>query len=212
MSVLSVSLNSSLATVGISAAKPSQLTAIRETVGGTVPDSPARTDKAEDSKAVKAEDKTAKAAEAAAELSPAEQKRVAELKRIDAEVRAHEQAHIIVGRELITSGPNYEYTYGPDGKQYAVAGEVGIDTSAESEPQANIDKGQHIQATALAPADPSPQDYSVAATGKSLEQQGRIDLRAEQRAEAEAQRDTRLQAYDNAETPVGANRRVDVYA
>lgn len=210
MSVLSVSLNSSLATVGISAAKPSQLTAIRETVDGTVKAGQSSTEKPEDSKPTKGEDKAAKAAET--ELTPAEQRRVAELQRIDAEVRAHEQAHITVGRGLITSGPNYEYTYGPDGKQYAVAGEVGIDTSAESEPQANIDKGQHIQATALAPIDPSPQDYSVAATGKSLEQQGRIDLRAEQRAEAEAQRDARLQAYDNAETPVGASRRVDVYA
>ena len=89
---------------------------------------------------------------------------------------------------------------------------VGIDTSAEQEPQANIDKGQHIQATALAPADPSPQDYSVAATGKSLEQQGRMDLREAQRAEAEQQRDARLQAYGKADSPVGASRRVDVYA
>lgn len=206
MSVLSVSLNSSLSSVGISAANPSQLTAIRDTVGGTVKAS--RNDAASDaSKAAKGEEKTVRSADA--ELTPEEKKRVAELKRIDAEVRAHEQAHVTVGRGIITSGPNYQYTYGPDGKQYAVAGEVGIDTSPEQEPQENIDKGQHIQATALAPIDPSPQDYRVAAAGKNLEQQGRTDLREAQRAESEQQRDSRLQAYDS---PVGASSRVDIYA
>lgn len=210
MSVLSVSLNSSLPPVGISAANPSQLTVIRDTVGGTVQGSRSGDTARDPGKAAKGEDKTAKSADT--ELTPEEKKRVAELKRIDAEVRAHEQARITVGRDLITSGPNYQYTYGPDGKQYAVAGEVGIDTSPEPEPQENIDKGQHIQATALAPIDPSPQDYSVAATGKSLEQQGRADLREEQRAEAEQQRDNRLQAYANPLSPVGASKRVDVYA
>ena len=210
MSVLSVSLNSSLSSVGISTANPSQLTAIRDTVGGTVKTSRSGENTREASQAAKGEDKTARSAEP--ELTPEEKQRIAELKRIDAEVRAHEQAHITVGRGLITSGPNYQYTYGPDGKQYAVAGEVGIDTSPEQEPQENIDKGQHIQATALAPIDPSPQDYSVAATGKSLEQQGRTDLRDEQRAEMAQQQDARLRAYDNPGSPVGASLRVDVYA
>jgi hypothetical protein len=209
MSVLSVSLNSSLSSVGISAANPSQLTAIRDTVGGTVKGGQRGDTASEASQAAKGEDKAARPADT--ELTPEEKKRIAELKRIDAEVRAHEQAHITVGRGLVTSGPNYQYTYGPDGKQYAVAGEVGIDTSPEQEPQENIDKGLHIQATALAPIDPSPQDYSVAASGKNLEQQGRTDLRA-QRAEAEQQRDSRLQAYDSPGNTLGASSRVDVYA
>lgn len=206
MSVLSISLNSSsLATVGISAANPSQLSAIRDTVNGTTtPTSSAATAKAADSastagnKRAAQEDKAAKDA-----LTPEELRRIAELERIDSEVRAHEQAHINVGRGLITSGPDYDYVYGPDGKRYAVSGEVGIDTSPEQKPQANIDKGQHIQETALAPVDPSPQDYRVAATGKRLEERGHSDLREEQRAAteaaAEAQRegggDARLRAY-----------------
>ena len=211
MSVLSTSLNSSLSTIGISAANQSQLTAIRHTVEGTTSSKPAGADKTEEDKAARSEEKSAKPAEP--EFTPAERRRIAELKRTDAEVRAHEQAHITVGRGLITSGPNYEYTYGPDGKQYAVAGEVGIDTSPEREPQANIDKGQHIQDTALAPADPSAQDYQVAATGQQLEEQGRRDLRDLQRTESEQQQaeqqDRRLQAYTS---PVGESAQVDVYA
>src|SRR5690606_23534349 len=105
----------------------------------------------------------------------------------------------------------YEYTYGPDGKQYAGAGEVGIDTSPEAAPQANIDKGQRIQDTALAPVNPSPQDRGVAATGLRLEDQGRSDLRAErQAAEAAggAAPDKRLQAYASAPQ---ADGQLDVY-
>ena len=208
MSALSATLGSSLATVGFSAANTQQLVAARESISDTVNSSAKNTKGADDPKAAASEEKKAKEPE----LTPEERRRIAELKRIDAAVRAHEQAHISVGRELITSGPNYEYTYGPDGKRYAVSGEVGIDTSPEREPQANIDKGQRIQDTALAPVDPSPQDYQVAATGKQLEDQGRRDLRTEQReAQIEARRDARLQAYDNATGPLGGGR-VDVYA
>lgn len=203
MSVLSVSLASPLATVGFSAANTRQLAAVRDSIDNTVGSSRQRTPESDDTKAAARRDKQA----AETELSPQEQRRIAELKRIDAAVRAHEQAHIAVGRELITSGPNYEYTYGPDGKRYAVGGEVGIDTSPEREPEANIDKGQRIQDTALAPVDPSPQDYRVAATGKQLEDQGRRDLRAERAAEA-APRDSRVDAYAS---PRERTPQLDVY-
>lgn len=202
MSISSLKLGSALAAVGISAAKPGQLSGLRETLDKTV--TPSAEGKTDALKAARSDAK--KIGEQG--LTPAEQRRIAELKRIDAEVRAHEQAHINVGRGLVTSGPNYEYTYGPDGKQYAVAGEVGIDTSPEQAAQANIDKGQRIQDTALAPAEPSPQDRSVAATGRRLEEQGRNDLRTERQAAAEAPRDSRLKAY--ASTPESAGQ-LDVY-
>lgn len=191
--------------VGISTANPSQLTAIRDTVDGQK----VAADNGTNAQAAKSDEKKAKETE----LSPEDLRRIAELKRTDAEVRTHEQAHINAGRGLITSGPNYEYTYGPDGKQYAVSGEVGIDTSAEREAQANINKGQRIQDAALAPADPSAQDYQVAATGRQLEDRGYRDLRTEQAAEQEArleeQRDQRLQAYQD--TP-NTQTQVDVFA
>lgn len=203
MSTTSLTLGSSLAAVGISAAKPGQLTTLRETLDKTAqPPDGSQAD-------VRRTDDGKKATEQA--LTPAEQRRLAELKRIDAEVRAHEQAHINVGRGLITSGPSYEYTYGPDGKQYAVAGEVGIDTSPEAAPQANINKGQRIQDTALAPVDPSPQDHGVAATGRRLEAQGRSDLQAERQATGAAggtMPDKRLLAYASAPQP---DAQLDVY-
>jgi hypothetical protein len=120
-----------------------------------------------------------------AKLTIAEQRQVAELQQIDRNVRAHEQAHISAGRGVVTSAANFSYTYGPDGRRYAVGGEVGVDTSAEKKPEANIDKGMRIQAAALAPKDPSSQDYQIASVGKRLEAQGRSDL-AQQNIEEQA--------------------------
>ena len=174
-----LNLNTNLNSVGISAAKGIELITQRDELSATLPrGNSAKGEAAADKKAAPA-GKT--------ELSAEQQRQVRELQQIDQKVRAHEQAHISVGRELITSGPNYSYTYGPDGKQYATAGEVGIDTSAESKPEENIDKGQRIQATALAPADPSPQDYRAASVGSQLESAGRSDLIEQQQDERIAQ-------------------------
>jgi hypothetical protein len=120
-------------------------------------------------------------------LSPEQQRQVAELRATDLRVRAHEQAHISAGHGVVTSGAQYDYTTGPDGLRYAVSGEVGIDTSREQKPEANIDKGQRIQAAALAPRDPSPQDRRVAAVGAELTAEGQAELAAErQQAESPA--------------------------
>ena len=115
------------------------------------------------------------------QLTPDEQRRVAELQKIDRAVHAHELAHLAAAGGLATSGASYTYVYGPDGKRYAVGGEVSIDTSAESKPQANIDKGRRIRAAAMAPADPSAQDRAVASAGDRLVALGRQELAAEQR-------------------------------
>lgn len=198
MSSLSVQSNASLAATSLSTGSTSQLAAKRD---------------GSESKPAAAEDKTRQDSRTN-ELSPAAQRRVSELKRIDAEVRAHEQAHISAGRGVITSGPNYTYTYGPDGKRYAVAGEVGIDTSPEREPQANIDKGARIQAAALAPAEPSPQDYRVAAAGQQLETRGRTELLAEQREARQSStgdEGRRLTAYAET-TPAQSGASIDIYA
>lgn len=116
------------------------------------------------------------------ELTPEEKRIVAELQQIDRRVRDHERAHLAAGSGVITSTADFTYTYGPDGRAYAIAGEVGIDTSPESKPEDNIYKGQRIQAAALAPRDPSPTDYHVASIGSRMELQGRSDL-AQQRFE-----------------------------
>ena len=128
------------------------------------------------------------------ELSTAESRRVQELKQIDRTVREHEAAHLRAGNGVVTSGASFTYTYGPDGKQYAVGGEVGIDTSPEKKPEDNIDKGERIQIAALAPRDPSSQDYRVAAIGSQLEAQGQTDLAVQQREEAATMAETRQAA------------------
>ncbi len=88
---------------------------------------------------------------------------IAQLRARDQQVRAHEMAHLAAAGAYATSGANYTYQTGPDGRKYAVGGEVGIDVSPERDPEATIRKMQVVQQAALAPADPSAQDMRVAA-------------------------------------------------
>jgi SprA-related family len=109
-------------------------------------------------------------------LTPEQQRQVEHLKQVDKQVRAHEAAHQAAGAGL-TGAANFTYVRGPDGKQYAVAGDVSIDVSPAATPQATIAKAQQIQRAALAPRDPSPQDMQVAATAAQLEAQARAEER-----------------------------------
>ncbi|MCK5322556.1 MAG: hypothetical protein KAJ45_00375 [Desulfobulbaceae bacterium] len=118
---------------------------------------------------------------------------IAELKQIDAAVRAHEMAHQAAGGPYVRGGANYQYKRGPDGKRYAVAGEVQIDTSRESTPEKTIAKMRTVRAAALAPADPSPQDRKVAGAASSAitdarQEQRMIELEAEKKRGEDAAR------------------------
>ncbi len=102
-------------------------------------------------------------------LTEGELKLVQALKRTDTEVRAHEMAHVAAGGQYVTSGARLEYTRGPDGINYAVAGEVSIDTSAiPGDPRATMEKMRRIKAAALAPGSPSAQDRKVAANAAAV--------------------------------------------
>lgn len=206
----SLTLNTNLSYIGISQAKGVEIPLLRDQVTGTVQGaSKPAADKASSTATTEK-----KSSAAAGQLSPEQQRQVEQLQATDRKVRAHEQAHIAAGRELITSGPQYSYTYGPDGKQYAVGGEVGIDTSPEKKPDANIRKGARIQAAALAPAEPSQQDYSVAASGSRLEEQGRADkLREEAQAMAQkAAEAEKQQEQQNQQSPAASEQSTDVSA
>ncbi len=110
-------------------------------------------------------------------LSEQEQRQVQELKRRDAEVKAHEQAHLSAAGGLARGGASFDYKTGPDGKRYALGGEVNIDTSrASDDPQANMSKARQIRRAALAPADPSAQDHAVAAEASRMEAQAQAEL------------------------------------
>lgn len=111
------------------------------------------------------------------ELSAEEKQRVAELKAIDVKVRAHERAHLSAAGGLARGSASFSFTTGPDGKRYAVGGEVSIDTSGVSgDPSATIAKAQNIRRAALAPANPSSQDRSVAARASQMEFEARAEL------------------------------------
>lgn len=117
------------------------------------------------------------------DLSVAERRAVAQLQAIDRRVRAHEQAHIAAGAGVVRGGASFEYQQGPDGRRYAVAGEVPIDNSPARDPEATIAKARQIRRAALAPADPSAQDRRVAAQARAMEAEARAELREQRRAE-----------------------------
>ena len=102
---------------------------------------------------------------------------IAELKKIDVAVHAHEMAHQAAGGSYVRGGASYQYKRGPDGKRYAVSGEVRIDTSEESTPEKTIAKMRTVRAAALAPVDPSPQDRRVAAAASAAITEARQEQR-----------------------------------
>ena len=93
-------------------------------------------------------------------LSDADLQVIAEMRARDAEVRAHEQAHVAAAGGA-AGAPVYQYQVGPDGKRYAVGGHVSIDVSEGSTPEQTLAKAERVRSAALAPASPSPQDRAV---------------------------------------------------
>ena len=115
------------------------------------------------------------------ELSDEERQLVKELRARDAEVKAQEQAHLAAAGPYVNGAPNFEFQTGPDGQQYAVGGEVAIDSSpVPGDTEATVRKAQTIKRAALAPSDPpSAQDRKVAAQAAQLEAQARQQVKAE---------------------------------
>lgn len=132
------------------------------------------------------------------ELSEEEQRIVAKLEKADREVRAHERAHQAAGAGL-TGPAHYTYTRGPDGKQYAVAGEVSIDTGSEQSATATQAKLEQVVRAALAPSDPSAQDLAVAAQARRKLAEVAQDAREERQQASQSTDDAQ-----EAEPAVGA--------
>jgi len=104
------------------------------------------------------------------ELTPQDQDTVRKLQARDAEVRAHEAAHMAAAGGH-GSGASYDYETGPDGRRYAVGGEVQVTVPSGGTPEEMIRNAQTMRAAALAPADPSSQDLAVAAQATQMEAQ-----------------------------------------
>ncbi|MEH6401764.1 MAG: putative metalloprotease CJM1_0395 family protein [Sneathiella sp.] len=116
-------------------------------------------------------------------VEDAEDAQIDALKARDTEVRAHEQAHAAAGGQYAGS-PTYDYETGPDNQQYAIGGEVQIDTAPISgDPAATIAKMNIVRSAALAPAEPSSQDRSVAAAAAKQIGEAQAELAA-QRSES----------------------------
>lgn len=113
---------------------------------------------------------------------------VRELQARDIEVRAHESAHLAAGGGVVTGGASFSYQRGPDGRLYAIGGEVPIDAGEGTTPDETISKAQRIRTAAMAPADPSPQDYKVAAMATMMEQNARVERMRELQSEIEGRR------------------------
>lgn len=108
---------------------------------------------------------------------------LSKLKTRDRQVRAHEAAHRQAGGRFIRGRAGFKTEKGSDGKEYAVAGDVKIDSSGiPGDSKATLAKAQLIERAALAPADPSTQDRVVAAKAARMAAIARADI-SKQRAE-----------------------------
>ncbi len=111
------------------------------------------------------------------ELTSDEEAVVAELRRRDAEVRAHEAAHAGAAGSL-GGGATYDFQTGPDGRSYAVGGEVSVQMDSGGTPEEALRNAAQVRAAALAPAEPSGQDRAVASQAAAIEAAARAQIAA----------------------------------
>ena len=119
-------------------------------------------------------------------LTPDQQKQLDELRARDTDVRQHEQAHMAAGGALVSGGANYSYQEGPDGKQYAIGGEVSIRLASGQSPQETLTNAKQVAAAALAPVDPSGQDRAVAAEADQMAQEAQSEINKQQQQQLQA--------------------------
>lgn len=141
-------------------------------------------------------------------LTEEQRDEVQDLKKRDAEVVAHENAHLAAAGGLARGGPNYDYDKGPDGRQYRVGGHVTIDTSKGKTPEETIQKAQTIRRAALAPAEPSGQDRAVANEAAQMEAEARSELTTErvQSGNEDSQNPAAQEASRQSEAPTSEQR------
>ena len=151
----------------------------RQQQGTNTPADAQQATQASGAKPAKADAKPAAKGAGGKQLSEAELKQVEELKKRDREVHIHEQTHMAAAGGAARGGPSYTYQSGPDGVRYAVGGEVSLDMSTEKTPEATLQKASRVRQAALAPADPSPQDRSVAAEASQMANQAEHELQAQ---------------------------------
>lgn len=94
-------------------------------------------------------------------LNDGEREQVRRLQAADSAVRQHEGLHFRASAGL-GSLPEYQTVTGPDGKQYAVGGSVGVSGTRGADPEKAAREAQTLVLAATAPGDASAQDLSAA--------------------------------------------------
>ena len=122
-------------------------------------------------------------------LSEGEKDLLNRLEARDSEVKIHEASHQAAGGGL-TGAASYTYQQGPDGKLYAIGGEVSISMPTGSTPEETIANAKKIAASAMAASSPSPQDFSVAASARMMEMKAQ-----QQKNQQQQQHNQGLQNY-----------------
>ena len=128
------------------------------------------------------------------ELDSKERSLLLQLQTIDAKVRAHESAHLSAAAGIAIGRASFTYERGPDGRMYAVAGEVPISVNEGKDPKDTIEKMRQVVAAAMAPADPSPQDFAIAAKARMGELKALMEL---QKEENEIKKEKGLKQYNS---------------
>jgi hypothetical protein len=142
------------------------------------------TQKVEDTqKKEKADKEKSASASSMDKLTVEEQQQVVALQERDTEVRGHEAAHQAAGGGL-TGGASFTYQQGPNGKQYAIGGEVSISTKGGSSPREAIANARQVIAAAMAPGNPSGQDFAVASSARMMEIKAEQQLAKQEQEES----------------------------
>lgn len=145
------------------------------------------------------------------EMTEEERDTVAKLRKRDAQVRRHEQAHLTAAGQHALGGAKYTYQIGPDGVRYAIGGEVQVDLSpVQGDPEATLRKAQQLQQAALAPVDPSGADRNVAMAAAQVAQDARHEMIEDAQEEIEEKQKERSGKESSGKESSG--KAVDAYA
>jgi hypothetical protein len=136
-------------------------------------------------------------------LTAEQQRQVAWLQQRDTHVRQHEAAHQAAGGSL-TGGASFSYQFGPDGRGYAVGGEVPVRLATGRTPEETISNARQARRAALAPADPSAADLAVANSASQMEQAAQAK-RAQMASQAYGKQTKKPGEKDEAQQASGAS-------
>jgi len=130
-----------------------------------------------------------------------------EMKARDAEVKAHEQAHLAAAGGAATGGAHFSYQAGPDGKRYATGGDVNIRIRSGRTPEETLRNAQQVERAALAPAKPSGQDLQVASSARRMATQARTES-----VDKENEKEPNKSRFSNAYQPDMKGSNLDIIA